>query len=82
MSALSDDKLQQFIDGRLSASEAAEVAALLAKNPDLRRKAAELLVLNEMVRGLGAHILEEPIPDRLTEAVRSSPPPSQRSSKP
>jgi len=82
VSALSDERIQDFVDGRLSAREAAAVAALLAKTPELRRKVAALLMLNEMVRGLGAHILEEPVPDRLTEAVRSYQPPVHRSSKP
>ena len=71
MSALSDERIQDFIDGRLSAREATTVAALLAANPELRRKVAKLLALNEMIRGLGAHILEEPIPARLREAVMS-----------
>ena len=81
MSALSDDTIQEFIDGRLPAGEAAAVAVYLATNPHLRRKVAELLVLNEMLRGLGAYILEEPVPDRLTDAARSRPPPAHNSSK-
>lgn len=73
VSTLSDDRIQELIDGRLSPEEAAAVVALLAKNPDLRRRVADLCLLNEMVRGLGQYILDEPVPERLTEAARRYP---------
>lgn len=82
MLTLSDDRIQEFIDGRLSPQEAVAVGALLAKDPGLRRKVCEMWLLNEMVRGVGQHILEEPVPERLAEAARPYRSSFGKSSKP
>lgn len=68
---LSDEKIQDYLDGRLSKRERSVVAAILIGNPDIRREVTELWLLNEMIRSLGQHILDEPVPDRLTEIVRT-----------
>lgn len=71
VSTLSDEKIHDFVDGRLSPREAAAVAVLLALDPNLRRRAAELGLMNEMVRGLGQSIIQEPVPDRLKDILKS-----------
>ncbi|BAQ16860.1 hypothetical protein GL4_1403 [Methyloceanibacter caenitepidi] len=67
----SDDNIHAFLDGRLSAREAAAFAAHVAADPGLRRKVAALWLTNQMIRGLGQNILDEPVPDRLTDTLRS-----------
>ena len=72
----SDDELQEFLDNRLDDQRRAEIAAYLQANP---QKAAELDALrlqDEALRGLGADILNEPVPQRLTAAVRGAGEPS------
>ncbi len=69
----SDENIHEFVDGRLSAREAAKFAAHVAADPDLRRKVAALWLINQMLRGLGQHILDEPVPERLAEIVRGRP---------
>ena len=69
--SISDAVLQDYLDDRLDPQRRAAVAAWLAQNPV---KAAELEALryqDEALRALDADILEEPLPDRLREALRS-----------
>ncbi|ODR93626.1 hypothetical protein AUC70_12335 [Methyloceanibacter stevinii] len=69
----SDENIHEFVDGRLSAPEAAKFAAHVAANPHLRRRVAALWLINQMLRGLGQHILDEPVPERLAKIVRVRP---------
>ena len=68
---ISDERFFAWLDGELEPGEAAEVAALVAADPELQRKA-------EAHRSLGARlgaafdpIAAAPLPDRLTEAMRA-----------
>lgn len=71
MLTLSDDKIQEYVDGRLSVRERAAVAAILSVSPQLRREVTELVLVNEMVRVLGQDILDEPVPERLTDVLKT-----------
>lgn len=70
--SIAEETLQDYLDGRLSDRRRAEVAAYLAKHP---QKAAEIEALryqDDTLRSLGAEILEEPVPERLTAVLRSA----------
>ena len=64
------ETLNEFVDGRLSREEAAEVAAAVASNPALAKELAEISKLNEQIQSVGADVLEEPVPDRLRQIVQ------------
>jgi anti-sigma factor RsiW len=70
LAKLSDDKIHDYIDGRLSQRERALVAATLIENPRLMRKVMTLFLINEMVRCLDQHILDEPVPETLTQTLK------------
>jgi anti-sigma factor RsiW len=72
---LSDEKIQDFIDGRLSRRERAVVAATLIANPDLMHEVMRLWLINEMLRCLGQDALLEQVPDLLKHALKSTNPP-------
>jgi len=78
---LSDEKIHDYIDGRLSRRERAVVAATLFADPDLMREVMTMLLINDMVRCLGQHVLHEPIPDTLMETLKAGDTQSQRTSK-
>lgn len=61
----SDEKVQDYIDGRLNERDQAAVAAYLLANPDEARKIQGMRQQNEALKGLGAEVLSEPVPDRL-----------------
>jgi anti-sigma factor RsiW len=70
LAKLSDETIHEYIDGRLSKRERAIVAATLIANPHLMRKVMRLLLINEMLRCLGQHVLDEPVPDQLRQTLR------------
>lgn len=62
---ISDEKIQDYIDGRLSDRDLATVAAYLLANP---KKAAEVQKLrdqNDALKAMGSEILSEPLPEQL-----------------
>jgi len=66
---LDDHKIQDYVDGRMNERDRAALAAYLLAHPE---KAAEVEALrrqNEILRGMGHEILEEPVPDRLRDAL-------------
>jgi len=74
---LSDEKIHDYIDGRLSRRERAVVAASLFANHDLMREVMTMWLINEMVRGLGQRVLDEPVPHTLTQILRARTPQRQ-----
>jgi len=69
---ITEEDLQDYLDDRLSDQRRGEVAAYLSENP---AKAAEIEALrfqDDALRSLGASILEEPVPERLTAVLRSA----------
>ena len=69
---LSDDDIQDYIDGRLDREAHAAVALELLARRDLAAKVDTLRRQNEALRVIGQEILDEPIPDRLRSAVRQA----------
>ena len=70
---VSEEDIQEFIDGRASPSLRAEVEAHLAANPKRKAEVQALIRQQEALRRLGTEILAEPIPDRLQEILRRIP---------
>lgn len=70
MVTLSDEKIRDYIDGRLSERDRAVVAAYLIANPDVAAEVNRLRLVNEMIGGLGQDVLDEPVPERLIAALR------------
>ena len=66
---LTDEKIQNFIAGSLSRRERAVVAATLIANPDLSHEVMTLWLINEMVCCLGQDVLDESVPDKLTQTT-------------
>lgn len=71
--AVSEDEIQEFIDGRLSPARRKEVEAYLAMHPERAAEVHALLRQQEALRRLGEEILNEPIPERLQAILRRIP---------
>jgi anti-sigma factor RsiW len=72
----SDEDLTDFLDQRLDDETHAEVAAAIDTDPDLAARVAALRAQDVQLRALGADILEEPIPERLSDVLNRSPAPA------
>jgi anti-sigma factor RsiW len=70
---VSEEDIQEFIDGRASPALRAEVESYLAANPKRRAEVQALVRQQDALRRLGTEILAEPIPDRLQEILRRIP---------
>ena len=66
---LADDKIQDYIDGRLDDRDNAVVAAYLLAHPDVASHVEMLRRQNEALRGIGHEILDEPVPARLRDVL-------------
>ncbi len=67
---LRDEQFQDYLDGRLSDGERADLEAYLRAHPEAAAEVEQLRRQNEALRGVGQEILEEPIPDRLRDVLR------------
>lgn len=65
MTEIGDDKLQDYIDGRLGDQDEAAIAAHLLANPEQADYVQRLREQNKVLKGVGAGILSEPVPERL-----------------
>jgi hypothetical protein len=70
--AVDDTKLFAWLDGELDAVEAAKVEAEVASDPRLARIAEQHRALGERLRSTFGAIADAPVPERLTEAVKSN----------
>jgi anti-sigma factor RsiW len=70
---VSEEEIQEYIDGRLSAHRRSEVEAYLALRPERAAEVHALLRQQEALRRLGQEILNEPIPERLQDILRRIP---------
>ena len=67
---ISDETFFAWLDGELDPTEAAEVEALVAADPGLRRKAEAHRALAGRLAAAFDPIAAAPVPDRLAEAAR------------
>ena len=70
---VTEEDIQEYIDGRLSLFRRKEVEAHLALRPDRAAEVQSLLRQQEALRRLGEDILNEPIPDRFQDILRRIP---------
>ena len=70
---ISDEQLAAYLDGELSAEDKAAVAAAVAADPKLAQQVAAQRALRDRVRRAFDGTLDEPVPQRLLDAVRGSP---------
>lgn len=64
-----DERFFAWLDGELPPAEAAEVAARVAADPELTRRAEEHRALNARVKGAFEPIARAPVPERLTRPL-------------
>ena len=62
---IDDDKFYAWLDGELSVDEANAVAAAVAADPALSRKAEQHRALQSRLRGAFAPLLAAPVPDQI-----------------
>jgi hypothetical protein len=71
--SISDEKLMAYADGELDAAERAQVEAAIDADPSLARRVENHRALRSKMSGAFRSTLDEPIPDRLLNAVRGAP---------
>lgn len=64
-----EEKIQDYIDGRLAPRDQAAFAAYLLAHPDCAAEIQSMRQQNEALRGFRADILTQPVPERLTAIV-------------
>ena len=70
--APSDDEIQAYLDGRLEETDRLRFASYLLANPDFVSRLRQMQRLDDQLWQIGQSILNEPVPDRLRDAVRRS----------
>ena len=70
--AIDDTKFFAWLDGELEAAEAAEIEAKVAADPRLSKIAKQHRAFAARVRGAFDEVVAEPVPERLTQAVKPS----------
>ncbi len=70
---VTEEEIQEYVDGRGTPSQRAAVEAYLAHHPAKRAEVQALVRQQEALRRLGTEILAEPIPERLQEILRRIP---------
>jgi anti-sigma factor RsiW len=66
-----DHRIQDYVDGRLNERDRAAFAAYLLAHPEIAAEVDALRRQNEVMRGLGQEILDEPVPARLRDALHA-----------
>src|SRR3546814_12344760 len=77
---VTEEDIQEYIDGRASPALRADVETFLAVRPHRKAEVQALIRQQEALRRLGTEILAEPIPERLQEILRRIP--SKRGQRP
>lgn len=68
-----DDMLMAHADAQLDAATAAEIEALMARDPGVREKVRRYRETAELARAAYDPVLDEPVPERLLAAARRQP---------
>lgn len=68
---VTDRDLNEYIDGRLSTERRREVETWLRQHPEGQARLRILRELDGQLRGLGADVLHEPVPERLSQAFQA-----------
>jgi hypothetical protein len=69
-----DEVLAAFVDGELEGAERVRVEQAIAQDAQLAQRVAQQRALRERLRGAFDGVLQEAVPQRLTQAVRLAPP--------
>jgi len=69
----SDAEIQAYVDGRLSPERHAQVEAYLAEHPEAAVQVHAYREQNRLLHGLFDHVLDEPLPEKLTDVTRAIP---------
>ena len=70
---MEEEQLNAFIDGELPLSEMQQIEALLATRPDLAAYVERQHALRQSLAAAFAPVMDEPIPERLRQAVFEAP---------
>jgi hypothetical protein len=70
--SVSDEVLMAYADGEVDAETRAMVDAALRDDPEIRRRIAEHRALRTTLQGAFSAVLDEPVPQRLLDAVRGN----------
>ena len=70
---ISDDTVAAFVDGELDAATAAAVEAAIATDAGLERRVGAQRRLRAQLQAAFGAAIDEPVPDRLLQAVRTAP---------
>jgi anti-sigma factor RsiW len=71
---ISDETLMAYADGEADAATRAQVEAAMHEDPEVARRVARHRALRDVMRGAGASVLDEPVPERLIAAARGRAP--------
>lgn len=71
--SIADEKLMAYADGELEAVERAQVEAAIAADPSLARRVENHRALRLKMSTAFSSVLDEPVPERLLDAVRAAP---------
>jgi hypothetical protein len=73
---ISDEILMAYADGEADAATRSRVEAEMHEDPEIGRRIARHRALRDAMRGAGASVLDEPVPERLIAAARGRAPAS------
>jgi hypothetical protein len=71
---ISDEILMAYADGEADAATRAQVEGAIQEDPEIGRRVAAHRALRDAMRGAGASVLNEPVPERLIAAARGRAP--------
>ncbi len=72
MSEVSDEMLMAYVDGELAPAERERLAALIERDPELRRRVAVFAETARVLEQAFAPVVEQPVSERLLRAARGN----------
>jgi anti-sigma factor RsiW len=79
---IDDVMLMAYVDGEVDAETAREIEASIAADPSLGHRVAMFRQTASLTRGAFTEVLHEPVPERLTAALRKAPAAPERGTAP